>query len=123
MSVNARYLVLALLKSYKRPMERRAIHKYVHELAPKLGLELKFFGEQQPFSPELEREIKELVAEGLLKPLYLVGPLYTELYKEYYVITDKGLKALEGFSKAAELESLVAEYLSKGGGKQSAQQG
>jgi len=119
-SLNTRYLVLALVKSYGRPMERRAIHAYAQKLARKLGLKLRFFGDQ-PFSPELEREIESMVAEGLLKPLFLVGPSYTELYREYFVLTEKGLKALGEYARASELESLVAEHLSQArGGEQSA---
>lgn len=117
--LNARYLVLALIKSYGKPMERRAIHAYAQKLARKLGLKLKlrFFGDQ-PFSPELDQEIRSMVAEGLLKPLFLVGPSYTELYREYLVLTEKGLEALEKYAKAPELESLIAESLSQAKGEE-----
>lgn len=115
---DTRYLVLALVKSYGKPMERRMIQAHAYKLAQKLGLKLRFFGDQ-PFSPELEREIENMVAEGLLKPLFLVGPSYTELYREYLVLTEKGLRALEAYPRASELESLVAELLSqaKSGGQ------
>ena len=115
--LNARYLVLALIKSYGKPMERRAIHAYAQKLARKLGLKLRFFGDQ-PFSPELDQEIRSMVAEGLLKPLFLVGPSYTELYREYLVLTEKGLEALEKYAKAPELESLIAESLSQAKGEE-----
>jgi hypothetical protein len=112
LDANARYLVLALVKSYGKPVEKRAIHAHAQKLAPKLGLELRFFGEQ-PFSPELEREIESMVAEGWLKPLFLVGPSYTELYREYFVVTEKGAKKLKEFKKASEIESIVSEYLAE----------
>ncbi len=106
-----RKLVLLLLKSYGRPMERRAIHSHLYELSRALKSDLGFH-ERYAFSPLVERELDRMIAEGLLKRLYVVGPRFTELYREYLKLTEKGEEAA-GQIEDRELGQLVADLLSR----------
>ncbi|MCS7104699.1 MAG: hypothetical protein NZ954_03950 [Thermofilaceae archaeon] len=108
-SVNVKHLVLLLLKSFRKPIERRMVHFHLHELATLLNVKLLFYGEQ-PFSPELEKEIDAMIGEGLLKQIFTVGPLFTELYREYLVFTDKGRKIADELSHP-ELEKIIGDYV------------
>lgn len=107
-------LILLILKYKNKPTERRLLHKYLYHLTSNnlsLKEELIFFG-SQPFSPLVDDRLKELVKEGLVKPLYIVGPSYTELYRDYYVLTEKGLKFLASQrQKLNEIEDLIKRYM------------
>lgn len=107
-SANVKHLVLLLLKSFGKPIERRMVHFHLHELATLLNVKLLFYGEQ-PFSPELEKELDAMINEGLIKQIFTIGPLFTELYREYLVSTDKGRKIAEELANT-ELEKVVGDY-------------
>lgn len=105
------YLILLALKYKNKPVERRLLHKWLYRLTSNnlnLREKLAFFGGSQPFSPLVESRLKELVKEGFVKPLYIVGPLYTELYRDYYVLTEKGAELLSSQrEKLKEIEDLI----------------
>lgn len=117
------YLLLVILKCYGRPMERLSLHKYLYRILERTGLklDLKFYG-KPPFSPQVEEKVEELANEGLLKKLYMVGPLYTELYREYLRLTEKGREVLDtakprGFE--GEIEKYFEEVRARGRGVRS----
>lgn len=114
-------LVLLLLKNYGRPMERRRIHYHVHSLAQKLNLDLKFHS-KYPYSPALDQELDEMIDSGVLKRLYVVGPRFTELYREYISLTDRGRKLTDELSDPP-LEEAVREYVTKLSAGQGGQSG
>lgn len=109
------YLILLTLKYKNKPVERRLLHKWLYRLTfnnLNLKEKLAFFGGSQPFSPLVEGRLKELVKEGFVKPLYIIGPLYTELYREYYVLTGKGAELLASQrEKLKEIEDLIKRYV------------
>ncbi|MEM4790367.1 MAG: hypothetical protein QXQ60_00050 [Thermofilum sp.] len=107
--------LLYLLYAYGRAVSKRRIHQLVYELQTKHGVNLgfKFLG-SPPYSQDLEERLESLVSKGFLKKLYIVGSAYTTLYKPFYAVADKGVKAIEkrDFSKGDQeaIEKLVAEY-------------
>ncbi|MEM1509429.1 MAG: hypothetical protein QW291_07205 [Thermofilaceae archaeon] len=107
-------LILLVLKYKSKPIERRLLHKYLYHLTSNnlnLKEKLTFFG-SQPFSLLVDDRLKELVKEGLVKPLYIVGPIYTELYRDYYVLTEKGSKFLASQrQRLSEVEDFVKQYM------------
>lgn len=106
---NAKRLILLLLKNYNKPMERRMIHVLLHAMAEKLKTDLGFRGKYS-YSPLIDRELTELISEGLLKRLYIVGPRYTELYREYVSLSEKG-RELANQLNDPHLENVIKEHL------------
>lgn len=106
---NAKRLILLLLKNYNRPMERRMVHSLLHSVAQKLKTDLGFQG-RYPYSPLIDRELTEMIGEGLLKRLYIVGPRYTELYREYVSLSEKG-RELASQLNDPDLERMIREHL------------
>jgi len=115
------YLLLVILKCYGRPMERLTLHRHLYRILERTGLklDLKFYG-KPPFSPQVEEKVEELINKGLLKRLYMVGPLYTELYREYVRLTEKGREVLDSVSPKGfeeEIEQYFEEVRAKSRGE------
>lgn len=118
---DAKRLVLLLLRSYGRPMERRALYAHVYELSKELSLDLGFSG-KYPYSRLLDQELSRMVEEGLIKRLYVVGPRFAELYREYFELTEKGEEFVEEIGDP-ELERAVESYASRVFARQGEQTG
>jgi len=107
----ARYLLLSLLKVHGGPLEKHALYRHLKAALEKAGVKsLKFYG-GTPYSPELEGLVEDLVSKGLVRRIYMVGPSYVELYREYLAITPEGEKLLadESSKKFVDLASKVAK--------------
>lgn len=118
---SAKRLILLLLKSYGKPMERRMVHIVLHSVAQKLKADLGF-QEKYPYSPLIDLQLSELIGEGLLRLLYIVGPRYAELYREYVSLSEKG-KELANQLNEPELERVIRENLLQLGSKQGGEAG
>lgn len=102
-------LILLLLKNYARPMERRVIHMVLHTAAQSLETDLGFHG-RYPYSTLVDRQLNEMISDGLLRQLYVVGPHFMELYKEYISLGEKGKELVDKLDEP-ELEKVIKESL------------
>jgi uncharacterized protein YwgA len=107
--------LLFLIHTYGKALSKRKLHQLVYDLQERYRVNLGFrFAGQPPFSQDLEDRLEALVEKGFLKKVYVVGSRFTILYKPYYAITEKGVKAIEkrDFSKSDQeaIERLVQEY-------------
>lgn len=118
---SAKRLILLLLKNYGKPMERRMVHAVLHSLAQRLKADLGFQGKHS-YSPLIDHQLSELIDEGLLRPLYIVGPRYMELYREYVSLSEKG-RELANQLNEPELEKAIREHLLQLSAKQGGEAG
>jgi len=104
------YLVLLTLKYYGRPLDRRNLHVHLYKLIKKTGLnfDFKFYG-KPPFSPDIERRVEELIEKGLVRRLFVVGPAYTTLYREYVKLSEEGKELLDSLPSKG-FEEVVENY-------------
>ncbi len=107
--------LLFLIYTYGKVLSKRKLHQLVYDLQERYRVSLGFsFAGQPPFSQDLDSRLESLVEKGFLKKVYVIGSRFTILYKPYYAITEKGVKAIEkrDFSKSDQeaIERLVREY-------------
>jgi len=107
--------LLFLIYTYGKVLSKRKLHQLVYDLQERYRVNLGFsFAGQPPFSQDLDSGLESLVEKGFLKKVYVIGSRFTILYKPYYAITEKGVKAIEkrDFSKSDQeaIERLVREY-------------
>ncbi|MEM2410255.1 MAG: hypothetical protein QXF87_07035 [Thermofilaceae archaeon] len=113
---SARRLVLLLMKNYGKPMERRAIHAILYAVSQSVGIDLGFHG-KYPYSLLIDQQLSEMINEGLLRRLYIVGPHFMELYREYISLGEKG-RELANRLDEPELEKVIREHLKQLDSKQ-----
>lgn len=118
---SAKRVVLLLLKNYGKPIERRVIHTILHAIADKVGTDLGFQGGYS-YSPLVDRQLSEMISEGLLRRLYIVGPHFMELYKEYITLSEKG-RELASRLDEPDLENVIREHLKQWNLKQGGEVG
>ncbi|MEM1848326.1 MAG: hypothetical protein QW448_05225 [Thermofilaceae archaeon] len=113
---SARRLVLLLMKNYGKPMERRAIHAILYAVSQSAGIDLGFRG-KYPYSLLIDQQLSEMINEGLLRRLYIVGPHFMELYREYISLGEKGREIANSLNDP-ELEKVIREHLKQLDSKQ-----
>ncbi|MEM1667031.1 MAG: hypothetical protein QXM53_00020 [Thermofilaceae archaeon] len=113
---SARRLVLLLMKNYGKPMERRAIHAILYAVSQSAGIDLGFRG-KYPYSLLIDLQLSEMINEGLLRRLYIVGPHFMELYREYISLGEKGREIANSLNDP-ELEKVIREHLKQLDSKQ-----
>ncbi|MEM0042600.1 MAG: hypothetical protein QW381_02370 [Thermofilaceae archaeon] len=113
---SARRLVLLLMKNYGKPLERRAIHAILYAVSQSSGIDLGFRG-KYPYSLLIDQQLSEMINEGLLRRLYIVGPHFMELYREYISLGEKGREIANSLNDP-ELEKVIREHLKQLDSKQ-----
>ncbi|MEM1870199.1 MAG: hypothetical protein QW517_03705 [Thermofilaceae archaeon] len=113
---SARRLVLLLMKNYGKPLERRAIHAILYAVSQSAGIDLGFRG-KYPYSLLIDLQLSEMINEGLLRRLYIVGPHFMELYREYISLGEKGREIANSLNDP-ELEKVIREHLKQLDSKQ-----
>ncbi|MEM0225696.1 MAG: hypothetical protein QXP94_04395 [Thermofilaceae archaeon] len=113
---SARRLVLLLMKNYGKPLERRAIHAILYAVSQSAGIDLGFRG-KYPYSLLIDQQLSEMINEGLLRRLYIVGPHFMELYREYISLGEKGREIANSLNDP-ELEKVIREHLKQLDSKQ-----
>ncbi len=83
--------ILFLLYTYGKALSRRRIHSLAYEIQNR-GVKLGFnFHGSPPISKKLDEKLEKLAERGYLSKLYVAGPLFLNLYKVYYKVTEKGI--------------------------------